>query len=81
MSSESALVSALRERLRLIADEPSRRQPEQHLERLREVSEQIDRIVAALPRPIPVQLEHYLQRQSYDKALALLEKQASNSSS
>ncbi len=79
MSPESALADALRERLRLIADQTSRRQPEQHLERLREISEHIDRLVATLPQPVPAQLEHYLQRRSYDKALALLEEQASHS--
>jgi hypothetical protein len=37
------------------------------------VSEKIDKLQAALPRPINPQLAHYLQRRSYDKALEFLE--------
>jgi hypothetical protein len=33
----------------------------------------IDRLVAALARPIDPRLAHYLQRHSYDKPLELLE--------
>jgi hypothetical protein len=41
--------------------------------RLSAVSEKIDTLQAALPRPIDPQLAHYLQRRSYDKALEFLE--------
>jgi hypothetical protein len=71
-SSEAELAAALRERLDIIADENSRRNPEQHTERLRNVSERIDQISNALPPPIDARLTHYLQRRSYDKALDLL---------
>jgi len=71
------LVEALRERLAIIHDEQSRRDPERHLARLQAVSEKIDRLQAALPRPLPrpvdAQLAHYLKRHSYDKALEFLE--------
>lgn len=67
------LVAALRERLAIIVDENSRRDPEEHMARLRAVSEEIDNLAAALPKPINPQLAHFLQRQSYDKALELLE--------
>ncbi len=67
------LVNALRERLAIIGDESSRRHPEQHMARLREVSEKIDSLAAALPKPIDPQLAHFLQRKSYDKALEHLE--------
>jgi len=66
------LVEALRERLAIIHDEHSRRDPERHLARLQAVSEKIDRLQAALPRPVDPQLAHYLKRHSYDKALEFL---------
>lgn len=71
-ASETELAAALRQRLAIIGDEKSRRDPPQHMERLREISEQIEQISKALPRPIDPQLAHYLTRRSYDKALELL---------
>jgi hypothetical protein len=68
------LVAALRERLAIIADKPSRQDEEKHLARLRVVSEKIDRLHAALPQPLEPRLAHYLQRKSYDKALEFLER-------
>ena len=67
------LASALRERLTIIQDENSRRDPEKHIARLQAISEKIDNLAAALPRPIDPQLAHFLQRKSYDKALEHLE--------
>lgn len=72
-SSEANLAVALRERRAIIADEGSRRQPEQHLERLAAVSEKILELERLLPRPVDPQLAHYLARCSYDKALEVLE--------
>jgi hypothetical protein len=70
------LVAALRERLAIIGDENSRRDPEKHTARLRAVSEKIDNLAAALPKPIDPQLAHFLQRKSYDKALEFLDANA-----
>ena len=70
------ITAALRERLAIISDENSRRDPDAHMARLRVVSEKIDSLAAALPRPIDPQLFHFLQRKSYDKALVLLEGRA-----
>jgi hypothetical protein len=73
---ESASVDlreALRERLAIIRDDESRRHIEAHMARLRVISEKIDKLAAALPRPIDPQLAHYLQRKSYDKALEFIE--------
>jgi len=70
---ETELAEALRERLKIISDEKSRRDPDQLVRRLREISERIETLAAALPRPIPPRLAHFLDRRSYDKALALLE--------
>jgi hypothetical protein len=72
-ASLTALAAALRERLSIIADEASRRDPEYHTERLRNVSEQIERLEQSLPPQIDPQLRHFLQRHSYSKALELLE--------
>jgi hypothetical protein len=70
--SERELAEALRERLTIISDEDSRRDPDQHIKRLRGVSERIETLAAALPQPIPRRLAHFLDRHSYDKALEFL---------
>jgi hypothetical protein len=57
----------------VIRDEESRRDEARHIDRLRVVSEKIDKLQAALPQPIDPRLAHYLQRRSYDKALEFLE--------
>jgi hypothetical protein len=67
------LREALRERLAIIGDEESRRDEQAHMARLQAISEGIDTLAAALPRPIDPRLAHYLQRRSYDKALEFLE--------
>jgi hypothetical protein len=72
-ATEAELARALRERLRIIADEASRRDPQQHMARLRDVSERIEALAANLPRPITPRLAHFLDRRSYDKALEFLE--------
>ena len=66
------LAEALRERLAIIADEESRRDPDRHTERLREVSEKIEELEQRLPPRINPELRHFLQRRSYSKALELL---------
>ena len=68
------LAAALRERLAIIADEESRRDPARHTERLKSVSERIERLEQELPRTIDPELRHFLQRRSYSKALELLER-------
>ena len=70
---EAELAEALRERLKIISDEESRRDPEQHVKRLQEISDRIETLVATLPQPIPPRLAHFLDRRSYDKALEFLE--------
>ena len=72
-TSLTALAAALRERLSIIGDEASRRDPERHTERLREVSEKIERIEQSLPQKIDPELRHFLERRSYSKALEMLE--------
>ena len=69
------LTAALRERIAIVTDEQSRRDPQTHIERLREVSERINELGARLPSPVHPQLKHYLERCSYSKALKFLEAQ------
>jgi hypothetical protein len=66
------LVAALRERMAIVGDEESRRDPARHMERLRDVSERLEKIEHTLPPTIDPQLRHFLQRRSYSKALELL---------
>ena len=70
------LKEALRDRLEIIRDEQSRRDEAKHIARLKEVSERIDKLQAALSQPVDPRLTHYLQRRSYDKALEFLESTA-----
>jgi hypothetical protein len=67
------LAQALRERLAVIRDEESRRDHAKHIDRLRAISEKIDRLQESLPPSIGPRLKHYLDRKSYDKALEYLE--------
>lgn len=66
------LAAALRERIAIISDEESRRDPDRHTERLRTVSERIEDLERSLPPTIDPELRHFLQRRSYSKALELL---------
>ena len=69
-----ALSDALKERLALIADRAFyQRDPAAHLAALQTVSERITSLAAQLPPGLDPQFAHYLQRCSYDKALAFLE--------
>ena len=70
------LADALRERIAVIADRALyESDPAAHLEKLKTVSEKITQLGAALPRPIPGDFAHYLQRASYQKALDWIEAQ------
>ena len=67
------LKEALQERLAVIHDEESRRDEAKHIDRLRAISEKIDKLQAALPQRVDPRLAHYLQRRSYEKALEFIE--------
>ena len=69
------LTTALRERLAIIADEESRRDLDQHMARLQDVSQRIEALEQQLSPMLDPQLRHYLQRRSYSKALAHIESQ------
>ena len=69
------LAEALRERLAVIGDHTHRdRDQAGHLQRLMDVSARIETLAAALPpTELDPQFSHYLERHSYEKALAWIE--------
>lgn len=79
MSAQSpyaSLADALRERRKIIADrEFYQRDPEAHLASLQQISSRIEEVAERLPSPVDPHLAHYLQRCSFDKALAFIEEQ------
>lgn len=70
----STLRDALRRRLEIIADTAWRdRDPTSQLQALREISESIFLQHTALAPTLPPRLRHFMESQSYTKALALLD--------
>ena len=68
------LAAALRDRLSIVADRVAyERDAALHLEQLKQVSERIEILERQLPTPVDPQLRHFLDRRSYDKALAYLD--------
>jgi hypothetical protein len=69
------LAEALRERLAVIADHAHRDTDQAgHLQCLIDVSGQIDTLIASLSsQDLDPQFRHYLEKKSYDKALAWIE--------
>lgn len=68
-----ALEAALRRRLDIVADLPFRdRDPAAHLEALKAAHRDLEIQIAALPPGTDPQLLHFLERQSYEKAIAFL---------
>ena len=74
------LREALQERLGVIADHELRaRDPRDHLERLKAAASRLDAAIARVPPNCDPQLRHFLDRQSYLKALAWLEQASAGS--
>jgi hypothetical protein len=72
--SHPALESALRKRLSIVADHALRdRDPAAHLEALKSAHREFEARRALLPSDTDARLLHFLERQSYEKALAFLE--------
>jgi predicted component of type VI protein secretion system len=70
----ATLAEALRERLDVISDRQLREQnPEAHLARLRQASEQIEQLKKNLPVNADPMLTHYLDRMSLSKALGFVQ--------
>ena len=69
----SGLASALRKRLDIVADHQMRdRDPAAHLEALKAAHRELEAEIAALPSGTDPRLLHFLERQSYEKAVAFL---------
>jgi hypothetical protein len=72
----SDLRGALGERLRIVADHELRdRDPRAHLDQLKAAASRLEAAIARLPAQCDPELRHFLQKQSYVKALAWLESQ------
>ena len=72
MSFES-LGSALRKRLDVVSDHALRdRDPAAHLEAIKAAHRELESQIAALPPDTDPRLLHFLERQSYEKAVAFL---------
>lgn len=70
----SELHGALRDRLDVVADHALRdADPSAHLEKLVAAAGRLDEVVGKMPADTDPMLRHYLERQSYVKALAWLE--------
>ncbi len=79
-SAAPRLADALRARLAVIADRDFyQRDPQAHLQRLQAASEEIAALQKELPAPTDPRLAPYLERCSYDKALAFLEEASAQS--
>lgn len=69
-----ALRDAVKGRLDVVADAALReRDPAAHLEALKRAAATLDAMVADLPADADPMIRHYLERQSYTKALAWLD--------
>jgi hypothetical protein len=76
MNDPARLSQLLRERLAIIADHSLRdSDPATHLGKLKDVSLAISSLAKELAPTLPPRLNHFMERASYDKALAFLEDQ------
>ena len=74
MSFYKTLEEAVQCRLAIVADHAFRdRDSAAHLDALQSAAARLDELVAALPSDADPTLRHYLERQSYIKALAWLQ--------
>ena len=71
------LLTAVKERLDIVSDHAFRdRDPAAHLAALKSAAAALDTEVSALPANVDPTLKHYLERQSYTKALDWLQEAA-----
>ena len=76
----SQLLVAVSHRLEVVADHKLRaRDPAEHLQKLKEAAAQLDALVTTLPADCDPQLRHFLERQSYAKALDWLQARSDSS--
>jgi flagellar biosynthesis chaperone FliJ len=75
-SIHKALHAAVKTRLDIVSDHAFRdRNATAHLDALKSAASQLDTLITQLPPDTDPALRHYLERQSYMKALAWLEEQ------
>lgn len=68
------LLAALKSRIAIVADHDFRdRDPSGHLNAIRKEAENLDAVIRSLPAGLDPMLSHYLERQSYAKAIAWLD--------
>ncbi len=71
---EAELIEALKRRVAVIGDVVLRREnPSEHLAQLKAASERIGELERRLPADADPRLRHFLERRSYEKALAWLD--------
>ncbi len=76
MSSSTQLIELLKKRESIIADHSWRdRSPEEHLEALKDISEEISAWTERHVTEIDAKLRHYLTNASFSKALTHLQEQ------
>lgn len=77
MTGMDSLKQAVQKRLEVVSDHAFRdRDPAAHLEALKQAHRLLEAQVAALPQDCDPRLRHFLERQSYEKALAFLQGQS-----
>ena len=75
-----ALLALLQERIRIVGDrEHYARDPQDHLRLLTAKSEELDALTASLHGKVDPMLQHYMERQSYLKAIDWLQNHLSRS--
>lgn len=68
------LKQAVQKRLEIVSDHAFRdRDPAAHLEALKQAHHRLEAMIAELPPNCDPRLRHFLERQSYEKALAFLQ--------
>jgi hypothetical protein len=74
----SALRDAIANRLAVVADHELRAaDPAAHLEKLKQAAARVDALATNLPKDCDPMLRHYVERQSYVKAVAWLDERLS----
>lgn len=71
--SQQPLEAALRKRLAVVADHTLRdRDPAAHLDAIKSAHKELEKQIAALAADTDPRLLHFLERQSYEKAISFL---------
>ena len=78
----STLLTALQHRIDLVSDRAFfEKDPDAHLKALQQAAQQVELAFAALPEPVDPQLRHFIERQSFLKAIDWLKQATATPSS